>query len=238
MQSHDRRRYDMLVRVRTFGATHDQLFPSTSAAHDAFTVIAAEVDRLTALDVDERLASFGARVGRKSAARQALTDSLTRAGSTVRVLARSNAQLDAQIQLPLPKDAVQLLTLARHFVASAAPFAAQLAAHGIPITELEERLAAFEQAVQDRRVRRDDRVKARAEIKASSRVPWARRRRSTSPPRTLSPRSVALAVWQHDRRLDYPPRSRRATGTVEQTVVAEPVAGTPPGTGSASANAV
>src|SRR3954463_13796904 len=83
----DRRRYDMLIRLRTFGATHGQLFLTTSTAPEAFAAIGEAITQLTALDVAERAASEAARAERKDTARRALVDTLTRAGFTARVLA-------------------------------------------------------------------------------------------------------------------------------------------------------
>ena len=211
----ERRRYDMLIRLRNFGASHAQLFPDTSPAHAAFAVIATEVDLLESLDVAERSASQAARVARKAAARQALADTLVRAGSTARVLARANATVDAQIDLPLPNDDLLLLTLARQFAASAAPSATQFAAHGIPLAEVDERVAAFEQALHERGMRRNDRIKARAEIAASfQRAMDAVDVLDVTVANVFTADPVALAVWKHDRRVGYP-RSHAAASKPE-----------------------
>jgi len=57
MKTTDKRRFDMLIRVRNFGTNHRQLFPDTSSASAAFAVIAAEVPHLESLALAERLAS-------------------------------------------------------------------------------------------------------------------------------------------------------------------------------------
>jgi hypothetical protein len=230
MTLRDRRRYDMLIRLRNFGAAHDQRFPETSTAHAAFAVIAAEITRLEALDVAEHSASQGRRARRKDEARKALADCLTRATQTARVLAKTNPTLDAQIDLPLPPDDLPLLTMARQFAAAATPCAADFAAHGIPIPDVESRTAAFEQALQDRGVRLEDRVKARAEIDASfSRALDAVAVLDVNVANCLASDSVALAVWKHDRRLKYP----RPASTGEPAAPASPAEPAPsqPATG-------
>jgi hypothetical protein len=103
MTSRDRRRYEMLTRVRNFAATHKPLFPDTSTAHQAFATVAAEIEHLEALDVAERSASQAARVERKLTRRRLLIDTLTRTGLTARVLAKTSPQLEARIDPPLPK---------------------------------------------------------------------------------------------------------------------------------------
>jgi hypothetical protein len=205
------RRYHMLVRLRNFGAAHARLFPDTSTAHAAFAEVGAEIARLEELDVAERSAMQSSRAGRKRAARKALAVTLTRAGSTARVLAKANPALEARINLPLPFDGVQLLTIAREFAAAAAPCAAGFAVHGIPLAELEGRIAAFEQAVHERGLGRDERVKARAEIEASfSRAMDAVEVLDVTVANSLSSDAVALAVWKFDRRMNYPQRVRNA----------------------------
>ena len=235
----DRRRYDMLIRLRTFGATHGQLFPSTSTAAEAFAAIGDGITQLTALDVAERTASHAARAERKDAARRALVDSLTRAGSTARVLAMTRDDLTATIVLPLPFDNVVLLALARQFAAAAAPCAEQFAAHGIPIAEVETRVAALEHAVQERGMRRDERVKARAAIESVfAGAMHAVKTLDVIVANCLSGDPVTLAVWRQNRRLVYPSRSRKiaaAETLAPAAPVAEPAAtGPEPDPSSAS----
>src|SRR4051794_36910378 len=196
MKFQDRRRYDMLIRLRTFAATHGQLFPTTSTAPEAFAAIGEAITQLTALDVAERAASEAARAERKDTARRALVDTLTRAGFTARVLAMTHEDLTARVVLPLPSDNVLLLTLARQFAAAAAPCAEQFAAHGIPITEVETRLTALEEALQERGMRLDDRVKARAAIEAVfRRAMHAVKTLDVTVANCLGGDPVTLAVW-------------------------------------------
>lgn len=230
----DRRRYDMLIRLRTFGATHGQLFPTTSPAAEAFATIGEAITQLAALDVAERAASHAARAERKDAARKALVDSLTRAGSTARVLAMTRTDLTAAVVLPLPTDNVALVTLARQFAAAAAPCAGPFAAHGIPIAEVEAGATALEQALQERGSRREDRVKARAAIEAVfAHAMRAVKTLDVTVANCLAGDPVSLAVWRHDRRIVYPPRARATA--LPDTGPTEPAASGPaPGATSAT----
>ena len=214
MTFRDRQRFNMLTRLRAFGATHGQLFPENSTAHAAIATIAAEVSRLEALDVSERSASQSARAARKESAHRALTDTLIRAGSTARVVAKTNGKLDAHVELPLPNDPVGLLTLARQFVAAAMPYADAFAGHGIPIPQIEAHIAAFEQAQHERGMFRDERVKVRAEMTAAfARAMDAVAALEVNVLNTLGNDPVALAVWKQDRRLTGATRSRSSVAT-------------------------
>jgi hypothetical protein len=212
MTSRDRRRYEMLTRVRNFAATHEPLFPETSTAHEAFATVAVEIERLEALDVAERSASQASRVERKLTARRLLSDTLTRAGFTARVLAKTNPQLEARIDLPLPRNDFALLMLARHFAASAAPWPVQFAGHGILVADVQGRITAFEQALHQRGRGRDERVKARAEIEASfTRALDAIAALDSTVANNFTADPVALAVWRHDRRVEVPRRGSMPT---------------------------
>ncbi len=216
MTQGDKCRLDMLIRVRNFGASHGHLFPDTSRAHAAFTIIGTEVDRLEALHVTVRSAKQAAGASRKQAARRALAGTLTRAGSTARVLARTTPALDVQVGMPLPSGDLPLLNAARHFLAGAAPFAEAFAADGIPIAQVEDRIARFEQALHERETGLDARVQARTEIEASfARAMAAVAVLDVNVANGLAD-PPARAVWKHHRRLMYP--RRRAAPAPEQKV--------------------
>lgn len=219
MTSRDRRRYEMLTRVRNFAATHEPLFPDTSSAHAAFATVAAAIERLEALDVAERSASLAARVERKLSTRRLLIDTLTRAGLTARVLAKTNPRLEARIDPPLPKAELGLLTVARQFAASARPCDPQFAGHGIPLAEVDAAIGAFEQALHQRGMGRDDRVKARAEIEAAfTRALDAVAALDVSVANCFTADPVVLAVWRHDRRVEV----RRRGGGIPAAPVPAP----------------
>jgi hypothetical protein len=218
MTGRDKRRYDMLTRVHKFATTYGQLFPDTSTAHEAFGVVAAEIDHLEALDVEERSASEVARATRKDAARQVFVDLLARAGTTARVLGHTIPQLETRSLGPLPKDDLGLLTVARQFAAGVAPYGPQFAAHAIPLPTLEAGIAAFEQAVEARANGHGDRVKARAEIEAA----FGRAMHAVNTLDVIVENSsvdpVVLTMWKHDKRVK--PARRSAGAAAEDTPAA------------------
>lgn len=222
MTNRDRKRHDMLLRVRRFGAGHRQLFPTTSPAHAAFEVIDAEVDRLDAFDVAERSASLAARAARKTATRLALAECLLRAGATARVLAKTNAAITLDVPVPLPRDAGRILTIARQFLAAAAPWTDAFATHSFTLSELEARIADFQQALHARGMGTDDRVKARAQMRESfTRAFDAVALLDVTVANCLGGDAVTLAVWEQDRRVEWP-TSRSTAATADGTEPSEP----------------
>ena len=229
MNSQDRRRYDLLIRVRNFGAAYSQLFPATSSAHGAFAVVAAEVQQLEALDVTQRLASHSARAARKVAARKALVDCLTRAKNTARVLVKTTPSLAAYVELPQPVDDRMLLTIARQFVDGTAPHAEQFATHGIEGGELDQRVKALESALNERGRRRDERAQARHRIDASlARAFDAVETLDVAIANHLTGDAATLTAWKRDRRLYRPKRLRTDAVSVEPVVSAGPEASPAP----------
>jgi hypothetical protein len=205
--NHDRRRYEMLIRVSNFGLTHAPLFPSDSSAHKALAIVAEERGQLETLAVAERTAARSAGAAAKEAARKALVGYLTRAGQTARVLALTTPQLDARIELREWPDDVLLMTMAREFAAKAAAHAALFAEHGIALEEIEQRIAAFDRAVHERAKRREEQVQMRARIDASfARAMQAVKTLDVTVLNHLGTDPVAVAVWKSDR----PVRSKRA----------------------------
>jgi hypothetical protein len=200
----------MLTRVRRFERLHGDLLPGTTAARAAFATVATEVDRLEALAVAEQTATQTSRAGGKAAARQILADALTRAGLTARVLAKTNPQLQARIELPLPNDDQLLISVARHFAAGAAAAAELFAAHGIPVTELEACITGLERALEARQSGRDDYVKTRAEIAASfGKAMDAVEALDVMVANCLRAHRGVVAVWNHDRRFERRRRPAR-----------------------------
>ena len=228
MNTNDRRRYDMLNRIDNFSAMHAQRFPTTSPVHGAFAVIAAEVEQLEALDVAARSASQSARAARKAAAGKALADALTRAGHTARVLGKANAQFEVRLELPAVTDDLQLLTIAREFAAKAAPHVEPFAIHGVAIDELPPLIDAFDGALNERGMRRNEQVHVRGRIKASlERAMDAVDTLDVTVANHLRGDSATLAVWKAARRISYRKASRSVSSDAAAPGDPAPDAATP-----------
>ena len=209
MRHADRRKFDMLARIRNFGVAHRGLFPDTSTVHPAFDVVIAEVAQLEALDVAERQASNSARAARKDVARRALLDTLTRAKTTARVLAKTIPALEEHLELPGAVDDRRLLTVARQFADAAAPHAGLFSAYGIAIEAIGELSQALDTALSERGLRRGEQVRARARIESSlARAMEALATLDVAVPNHLASDAAMLAAWKRERRVHKPKRSR------------------------------
>jgi hypothetical protein len=225
MTTKDKRRLDMLIRVRNFGTNHRQLFPDTSSASAAFAVIAAEVSQLESLALAERLASHSARAARKAAARQPLLEWLVRAKNTTRALVKTIPQLAAHVDLPESVDDRMLLTIARQFAAAITPHAEPFAAHGIAIEAFGALLEPFEMALNERGSRRREQAQARADYALSmGRASEALDTLDLTVPNHLAEDAVTLATWKNERRLARSKPSREAETREEPKAEAPPAA--------------
>jgi len=170
MNTRDTRRYEMLVRVREFGAAHADSFPSSTPGGQAFATVAAAVDQLSqhASVQFEGRTSIREATTTKAAARAALQEDLDAIARTARVLAADTRGLDDKFPPPRRKD-VDLLTTGRTFLREAAPLAPQFIAHYLPedfLTDLESDLREFEAAINEGHAGRDMHATAAAEVEA------------------------------------------------------------------------
>jgi hypothetical protein len=130
MNAMDKRRYEMLIRLRNFGTTCGQLFAEASLAQPTFAALASALDRIQAQQVAANTATVSASAARTSSARGALLDQLTKIAATARVISETDADLGAHFKLADASNS-QLLTTAHGLLENAAPFADAFVAHGM-----------------------------------------------------------------------------------------------------------
>lgn len=223
MNTIERRRYEMFVRVSNFGEEHGNLFSEASRAREQFAEVAAAVTELAAHDVSKLSA---VREGRhtKAMAREALFDGLNAIRRTARTIAEDTPDLEDKFHLPdFPSDQA-LITAGRLFVRDAEAFTAGFIGHGMPATfvaDLRELVDRFEQAIHEREAVKNDRTAARASIDAASASGMAAIRKLDAIVTNQLKDPVTMAVWKRDRRIGFPRRSRDGDGAPS----------TPPGTG-------
>jgi hypothetical protein len=172
MKSLDVRKYNMLVRVRDFGAARADLFPPGSLGARTFGEIGAVVDRLDASVTSERSGRGAARQGSRSkaAASAGLRRALEAISRTARGVALDTPDILGKFQMPDEPRDHELATAARQFADDAAPLAAAFVAHGLPesfIDDLRAALATLERSVSGRALARETHVGARADITAA-----------------------------------------------------------------------
>jgi len=153
MRTYDQRRYRMLVRITEFGVAHQDRFPADGPARRLFAAIETAVDQLgtyvTSQDAG-RVASRESAVS-KAAARKALNQALDVIARTARAL--DIPDIRTTFYLPPVRNDYEAATAARAFMRDAVPLRGRLIAHGLPksfLTDLRDRLDAFERATHDR----------------------------------------------------------------------------------------
>ena len=179
MHHNDRRRYEMLVRVRDFGTTYGQLFPGSTLAPRAFAAVSTAVDDIQAGDVAETTASVAARATRKQEAKRALQERVLLIARTAQVLPDTESAFKAYFTPQSMRTDQRLLATARQYAQRVEPVAAQFVAHGMPdtvVTDLNVLITRFETALRDRGMSRDQLIRSPA---SSSSMPISAQTTST-----------------------------------------------------------
>jgi hypothetical protein len=209
MTSVDTRRYEMLVRVRDFGAKYAERFPSSSLGGQAFATVTAAVAELSQHTASLLSGRGTTREGvtSKAVAREALRDDLDAIVRTARAIALDTPGIDDKFRAPRGNGDQTLLSAARAFASDAAPLAPQFLAHDMPadfLEDLEKDVKEFEAAIHGRETGKDINVAARASLEGSMEAGLAAvRRLDAVVPTRLRDDAAAVAVWERARRIEY-----------------------------------
>ena len=211
MNVHEIRRYQMLTRVRRFGAMHQEMFVTVPLAMQTF----AELGQ--AIDVVEQQASRQAsdrhrareHTRTKAEARKMLCDSLRTIARTARAIALDRPGVDAGFRpLREPSDLL-LIAFARNVADRAALLEEEFLAHAMPDTFVADLRAAtdvFEAATRTRHTATGAHVAARVGIEESvARGFLAVRRLDVIVVNCLRGNHAALAAWRCARRVERSP---------------------------------
>jgi hypothetical protein len=226
MNGVDTRRYEMLVRVRDFGATYADRFPPSSLGGQAFATVKAAVDALSQHAASLMSGRGTAREGTtsKAVAREALRDDLDAITRTARALALDTPGVDDKFRPPRGSGDQTLLNAARAFARDAAPLVPQFLAHDMPpdfLEDLDKDMTEFENAIRDREMGKDMNVAARASIDSAMEAGIdAVRRLDAVVPNRLRDDGAAVAVWERARRIEY--RRGRADTPEQASQESEP----------------
>jgi|SRR5215471_13975155 len=152
MNDNERRRYEMFVRVRDFGAAHSADFAANSLAHQQFTALGTVITEVDGQAASEVSGHGDVRRGTesRSQARAALRDDLEAINGTARVLANDVPGLDDKFRLPRGNNDKDLVNSARAFKADAGPLKGQFIAHEMPadfLDQLQSDIDAMEAAI-------------------------------------------------------------------------------------------
>jgi hypothetical protein len=145
------RRYQMLVRVSTFGAEHAAAFPIDTVAARTFVEVQETASQLEQHAVTQASVRSRDRVYLKAAARKRLRESLRDIGRTARALAIDAPGIQHMFRVPRTNRDHALLTAARVFMAEAGERAVDFIAFEHPPTflgDLGAAIGAFEHAAE------------------------------------------------------------------------------------------
>jgi hypothetical protein len=203
----------MLLRVQEFGQTHRDRFAAASLARQAFDEVAAAQAQLSEQAVSKMAAARGGK-GTKATARRALTGRLEAMVRCARVIAEAKPGFDDPFRMPSPRTDQALLTAGRVFVRDAGPVAEQFRSYGMPenfIESLRMLVEDFDQAIRARQAGRDGHMAARGRIEQALSLGLAAvRKLDVIVANQFHDDPVTIAVWEHDRRVEYPNRVKKA----------------------------
>jgi hypothetical protein len=155
MKDSEKRRHEMLTRVRDFGEVRAASFPDGTRGNELFADLNQVV---TELDTHARDQSSGRSAGAqgttsRAMAREALYEDLLAISRTARAMAFDTPGLEERFRLPRGNRNDQaLLSTARAFLADADPLKADFIRNELPsdfLQDLAGDIAAFEQSIAD-----------------------------------------------------------------------------------------
>jgi hypothetical protein len=169
MNHHESRRYEMLRRVRDFGAAHVADFPAISLGGTLFAAVGATVAETEQAASTQTSSAGSSRQGTESKdlAREALLDEMEAITMTARAMALDNPGLENKFRIPRNASGQDVLTTARAFLADATPLADEFIRHEMSkdfLDHLRDAIADMEQAISERNHHREGRVASTAAL--------------------------------------------------------------------------
>ncbi len=223
MRHVDTLRYEMLVRVRDFGAAHSTAFPEGTLGIQLFAEVNTAVEELGQHAATEVSGRGAAREGTstKALARSALHQQLEAINRTARALAVETPGLDDKFRMPRRWRDQALLASARAFAQDAEALAPAFIAHAMPksfLTDLDNGIAAYEQALRDHQAGKGRGITAGAHIRATLQAGFnAVVRLDAVVANQLRDDPSSTTLWESIRRVEHPPRARRRRVTSSTT---------------------
>jgi hypothetical protein len=210
MNTIETRQYEMLVRVRDFGKAHRDLFPTPSPGRQAIAAVEAAVTELSR-HAELKMSSQGpARDGgeRRQTARTAVREQIHAISRTAALMAEDKPDLAERFRLPKARTDQALLTAGRLFVRDSETFEAEFLARGMPSSfraDLNTAIERFEHALRGRDAGRAEQTAARAGIGAAFESGLAAvQHLDVIVANRLRGDAVTMAVWERERRVQYP----------------------------------
>lgn len=172
MKDTERRTFEMLRRVRGFGAARASSFPATSLGGQKFAALGAAVDEVETHGTTQSSGKGAAQAGTeaKRAARSDLRQKMVAIRETALALEEVIPGVSDNFRVPRGNGDQILISSARAFVAAATPIKNEFIQREMPATFLEDLTAAielFESAVSERNVNTEKRIAATAAMRVA-----------------------------------------------------------------------
>jgi len=234
MTTTEKRRHEMLVRVRDFGLARGDRFPKSTLGAEAFAAVDAAVNNLNQHAATEFSSRRGVRGGSSTdtAAYRALVETVEAIGRTGRAVALDTPGADDRFRVIKAQGRRGIVNAARAFARDAEPLASQFIAHGMPedfVAQLKAKIAGFEQVLHEREARRELNASSRASMNAALESGLAAvQRLDAIVGNVLGDDAAAMASWAVARRVEHYGGTRRA-GTAPAAAGTTGAAATPAG---------
>jgi hypothetical protein len=166
MNDNLRRRYEMLIRVRDYGAQYTASFPANTRGQELFTELGTVIDEIEQLAAAQESNSRSSREGttNRGEARTDLREEMEAISETARAMALDTHGLEDKFRIPRGNaNDVVLLNAARAFAADALPLKDEFIRYGLPadfLDRLNAAIAVFEQAIDSQQRSRRSQVSA------------------------------------------------------------------------------
>lgn len=170
MNDNLRRRYEMLLRVKDFGAQYSNLFQPNTGGHEFFMELEVIIGDVEQRAADQQSHERSAREGttNRGEARTDLRADMDAISDTARAMAMDTPGLEDKFRIPRGKiNDVDLLSTARAFAADALPLKDEFIRHSLLgnfLDKLNEHIEAFEQAIDRQQRSRRERIAATAAL--------------------------------------------------------------------------
>jgi hypothetical protein len=161
------RRYNMLLRVRDFGASQATTFPAASFGGQLFSAVSSAISGLATQAAAQTSGVARQSTTSKAVARANLLEDLEAMSRTAKAMALDTPGLEDKFRLPRKASDVVLLNCARAYKADAQSLKTEFLKYALPedfLEDLQADISAFEVASTTKNVTAASRVSATASL--------------------------------------------------------------------------
>jgi hypothetical protein len=161
------RQYDMLVRVRDFGASQTAAFPAASFGGQLFSTVNSAIAGLTSHAATQISGAARQSTASKAVARAHLLDDIEAISRTAKAMALDTPGLGDKFRLPRSTSDTALLTLAQAYLTDAQSLKVEFLKYAMAedfLEDLQADISAFEAAATIKNTTKVSRVSATASI--------------------------------------------------------------------------